>query len=383
MNARSEPISLPGAGGRTLPARLEYPDQKPVAYAVFAHFFNSSRSSAVAGRVTHALTSCGVAVLSLDLGDTSLFVGAPSDNGSPMAADLIAAASFLRTSHEAPRLLVGHSVAGAAMLVAASSITEAAGVATIGAPSDLDKVRLAAAPADIRALSGEAVVSAAAHLDRALLVCHSPADPLVPIEHAEQIFQAAHHPKSLVALEGADHLVSQEHQANNLAALLSLWISQHLPPSVSDGLAQQAGAAVIVRETGTGRLSNEIAISKHRMLSDEPVSGGGNDQGPSPYEFLLAGLGACTSMTLRLYAERKGWPLERVTVRLEHQRTHSDDLATFETKEGKIDRINRVITLEGPLDADHKRRLLQIAEKCPVHRTLHAGLWIVSRLEEQ
>jgi len=216
-----------------------------------------------------------------------------------------------------------------------------------------------------------------AHLRKALLIFHSPTDGRVGIENATRIFEAAKHPKSFVSLAGADHLLSRPSDASYVAKVIAAWAERYL--DLPEPQPEAIDANVVVSETRRGRFEQEISIGRHRLLADEPVSVGGLDSGPAPYDLLLAGLGACTSMTLRLYAERKSLPLDRVTVRLSHSKVHAADCESCETKEGILDRIERVVTLEGELDDDQRARLLEIADKCPVHRTLTSEIEIRTR----
>jgi putative redox protein len=209
-----------------------------------------------------------------------------------------------------------------------------------------------------------------------LLIFHSPTDDIVGIENASRIFTAAKHPKSFVSLAGADHLLSRRSDAVYVANVIAAWAERYLERPIERGDDQIETGTVLVRETGGGKFQQEIVSGPHRFLADEPVKVGGLDSGPSPYDLLLAGLGACTSMTLRLYADHKKLPLERVSVRLVHSRIHAEDCLNCETKEGMVDRIDRNITMEGALDADQRRRLLEIADKCPVHRTLESEIEI-------
>jgi putative redox protein len=216
-----------------------------------------------------------------------------------------------------------------------------------------------------------------AQLRKALLIFHSPTDELVGIENASQIFEAAKHPKSFVSLAGADHLLSRPGDASYVAKVIAAWAECYL--DLPEPQPEATNNNVIVNETRHGRFEQDISIGRHRLLADEPVRAGGLDSGPNPYDLLLAGLGACTSMTLRLYAERKSLPLDRVSVRLSHSKVHAADCEACETKEGMIDRIERVVTFEGKLDDDQRARLLEIADKCPVHRTLSSEIEIRTR----
>jgi putative redox protein len=215
-----------------------------------------------------------------------------------------------------------------------------------------------------------------AALRKALLIFHAPTDEIVGIENASRIFAAARHPKSFVSLAGADHLLSRRSDAAYVANVIAAWAERYLdmaPVMTADAAPTHDGGdpgLVTVRETRQGRFQQEITAGTHRLLADEPVAAGGGDSGPNPYDLLLAALGACTAMTLRLYAERKALTLDRVTVKLRHAKIHAADCETCETKEGMIDHIERSIVLEGTLDANERARLLEIADKCPVHRTL-------------
>jgi uncharacterized OsmC-like protein len=243
----------------------------------------------------------------------------------------------------------------------------------IGAKGEVE-VALAGRPFRIRRaflddIAGQKLSEHIAHLRKALLVFHSPTDEVVGIENAAEIFGAAKHPKSFVSLAGADHLLSRRSDASYVANVIAAWAERYLDlPALAPD--QPAAGAVVVCETGRGRFQQEVAVGRHRLLADEPVGVGGLDSGPGPYDLLLAGLGACTAMTLRLYAERKALPLERVTVELRHDKIHAVDCESCETKEGMIDHIERAITLPGNLDGEQRRRLMEIADKCPVHRTL-------------
>ena len=408
MNEDRSHVRFPGSMGAQLSARLATPAGKPIAYALFAHCFTCSKDTLAASRISAALTARGIAVLRFDFTGLDDSEGDFSNtNFSSNVADLAAAAAWLRENREAPKLLIGHSLGGAAMLAAAREIPEAAAVATIGAPSEPAHLRelLVKASPDIEA-AGEAEVELAgrrfrirkqllddvgsrsnrdaiAGLRKALIIFHSPRDTTVSIDNAAQIFMAAKHPKSFVSLDDADHLLTRREDAAYVAAVLSAWASRYIgQPSSDTGpmMADEAGV-VTVMETREGKFTQEVRVGKHRLRADEPVDAGGTDTGPSPYDYLLAGLGACTSMTIRLYADLKKLPLEKVTVRLRHDKIHAQDCAECETKEGKIDRIEREIGLAGSLDEAQRAKLLEIANKCPVHRTLHSEIWIPTRLE--
>jgi len=398
----AERFDFVNAQGQRLAALLDMPPGEPKAYALFAHCFTCGKDVHAARRIAQALTALGIGVLRFD------FTGLGSSEGefanttfSSNVADLLAAAGALRERRRAPAILIGHSLGGAAVLAAAADVPEARAVVTIAAPSDpahvtglfRDRLQDFAQQGEVEVtLEGRRFRISRAFLDdvaeqnlrqkiaqvrRALLIFHSPTDDRVGIENASRIFEAAKHPKSFVSLAGADHLLSRPSDAGYVAKVIAAWAERYL-----DLPEQQPGTAdtdVVVSETRRSRLEQEINIGRHRLLADEPVSVGGLDSGPGPYDLLLAGLGACTSMTLRLYAERKSLPLDRVTVRLSHSKVHAADCETCETKEGMLDRIERAITLEGELDDEQRERLLEIADKCPVHRTLTSEIEIKTR----
>ena len=407
MGRMSKAISFPGAGGHALSARLDTPSAAPArAYALFAHCFTCSKESKAATFISEALTDAGIAVLRFD------FTGLGESEGdfaettfSSNVADLAAAASWLEREQRAPAILIGHSLGGAAVLAAAAKIPAAVAVATINAPADpahvahlfgpqrarIDahgeaEVELAGRKFHVRRefledVAAQKLAPAIASLRRALIVFHAPRDTVVGIDNASTIFQAAKHPKSFVSLDDADHLLTRGSDARYVGAVLAAWSSRYLPADGErEGFVGGPRDTVLVRESGAGKFQQEIAIGPHRLLADEPSSAGGDDSGPSPYDLLAAALGACTAMTLRLYADRKALPLERVSVSLRHQKIHASDCSECETKEGHIDRIERLIELEGPLDEAARAKLLEIADKCPVHRTLHGEVLVATRL---
>jgi putative redox protein len=392
-----ERFDFPNPAGQRLAALLDLPaGGRPRAYALFAHCFTCGKDNLAAARIARALSERGIAVLRFD------FTGLGASEGefanthfSSNVADLVAAADHLRRTQQAPALLIGHSLGGAAVLAAAADLPEVRAVATIGAPADpahvtglfrdhLDEIRkhgevevqLEGRPFRIRReflddVAEQKLVWHITRLKRALLVMHAPADQTVGIENAGEIFAAAKHPKSFVSLDNADHLLSGKGDAAYVGNVITAWAEHYLdaPPEAAAAEAVEAGT-VVVAETGEGKLQQAITAGRHHLLADEPVAVGGLDSGPGPYDLLLAALGACTSMTLRLYAERKKLPLDRISVRLRHQKIHAADCADCETTEGMLDRIERTITLTGDLDEAVRARLLEIADKCPVHRTL-------------
>jgi uncharacterized OsmC-like protein/alpha/beta superfamily hydrolase len=405
LHFESEKLTFRGALGHELSGRLERPAGPARGYALFAHCFTCGKDLLAAARISRALTSHGLSVLRFD------FTGIGSSEGefentnfSSNVADLVAAAAHLRELFEAPQLLVGHSLGGAAVIAAARQLPEARAVVTIGAPSHPSHVErlLTSSVGDIER-TGRAEVTlagrqffiqkqflddvrgfaASEHLGldgRALLVCHSPEDKLVSVECGRELFEAAGYPKSFVSLDGADHLLSAPKDARYVASVLAAWAERHLDPVPAPAMTTPEGQ-VVVDEAGT-RYTQRISAGQHTLFADEPQTRGGHDRGPTPYQLLLAALGACTSITLRMYAERKGLGLSHVRVQLEHEKVHATDCAECETRTGQLDRITRVIDLGGELSAAERQRLLEIADKCPVHRTLHSEIVIQTRLSE-
>jgi putative redox protein len=398
----STTVRFPGTQGHGLAARLDTPPDVPRAYALFAHCFTCSKDTKAAAYVAQALVAHGIATLRFDFTGLGASEGEFADtNFSSNVGDLLAAAQWLRTERAAPQILIGHSLGGAAVLAAAGQVPEARAVATIGAPFDPSHVaHLVESGRDEIDAKGEALVNIGGRpfrvrrqflddlaaqrpaetigaLRKALLVFHSPRDAIVDIDNAARIFMAAKHPKSFVSLDDADHLLTGTQHAAYAADVLAAWASRYLD---AEPARDEPVQGVRVAETGEGKFAQLVIAGRHRFHADEPVSVGGSDSGPSPYDLLLAGLGACTSMTVRMYAAQKQWPLERVSVDLHHAKVHATDCADCETKDGRIDRIEREIHLEGPLDEAQRARLLEIANRCPVHRTLHSEVQVVSKL---
>ena len=396
----AEKFDFPNAQGQTLAALLDRPDGPVRAVALFAHCFTCGKSNRAARYIAEGLKLHGVAVLRFDFTGLGMSEGEFANTTfSSNVDDLVAAADHLREKLAAPAILIGHSLGGAAVLAAAHRIAEARAVVTIGAPFDPahvvgllgekvkdigDKeeveVTLAGRPFRVRRkflddVNQQNLGARVADLHKALLIFHSPTDDFVGIDNASRIFLAAKHPKSFISLAGADHLLSHASDAAYVARVISSWADRYLDMAVDVKPSEDTpDGTVVVRETRRGKFQQEVMLGKHRLLADEPVNAGGLDTGPGPYDLLLAALGACTSMTVRLYADLKGIPLARTEVRLHHEKIYATDCAECETKEGKIDRIDRMITFEGELTPEQRARLLEIADKCPVHRTLESEI---------
>lgn len=401
----TERFQFLGSDGQQLAAALDTPEGEISAYALFAHCFTCGKDVLAAKRIAVALSEKGIAVLRFD------FTGLGSSEGdfanstfSSNVADLVRAADHLRKTRRAPTLLIGHSLGGAAILAAADRIPEAKAVVTIAAPSDpahvtglfadsVDTIRkdgkaevsLAGRPFTIRReflddVAEQGLLGHVSALHKALLVMHAPTDDTVGIDNATRIFVAAKHPKSFVSLAGADHLVSDRRDSAYVADVIAAWSSRYLDAKTPDEATMPGDPrAVVVQETRNGKFQQSVTVGPHRLLADEPVAAGGDDTGPGPYDLLLAGLGACTSMTMRLYADRKSLPLERTTVRLRHSKIYAKDCSECETKDGMLDQIERVIEMDGALTAEQRQRLMEIADKCPVHRTLTSEIRILTR----
>ncbi len=414
MGARIERITFTGSQGAELAARLDLPAGPPRAFALFAHCFTCGKDIHAASRIANALTDAGFGVLRFDFTGLGMSDGEFANTDfTSNTDDLVAAADWLRTAHRAPQLLIGHSLGGSAVLAVAGSIAEVRAVATIGAPSGTEHVPRLFSPSPDRIesdgdaevqlvgrtftvrrqfvddLRNHVVTERVAAMRKALLVLHSPIDNTVGIDNAAEIFLAARHPKNFVSLDGADHVLSGVCDAEFAASMIGAFANRYVVDESGALDAPPATAPVVVAETSQGAFLNHVVVGRHRLLADEPESVGGFDAGPSPYDFLGAALGACTSMTLRMYADRKKLPLDHVTVEVTHGKVHADDCMECADNErlagrtGMIDRFDRVLHIAGDdlTDAD-RAKLVEIADKCPVHRTLSAASSIVTRLAE-
>ncbi|MFO8099556.1 MAG: alpha/beta fold hydrolase [Salinibacter sp.] len=397
----SENIRFPNAeGDAPLAARLDRPEGPEKAWAVFAHCFTCSKDLRAVGAISRALNRKGIAVLRFDFTGLGESEGDFSDtNFSSNVDDLVAAAEYVQAHHRPPRILVGHSLGGAAVLQATHRIDSVQAVSTIGAPadpehithlleSDLETIRsvgearvtLAGRTFTIRKqflddLEGTRMDETIRTLDRPLLLFHSPVDQTVGVENAARIFTAAKHPKSFVSLDQASHLLTNPSDAEYVGVVLAAWAQKYVE---TDAAPEADEGQVRTRTRDAYR--TEITAGQHGLIADEPPSVGGDDAGPTPYDLLLSALGSCTGMTLRMYADRKDWPLEEVAVRLTHKKIHATDCADCESEEGKVDQIEREIEVNGDLNETQRERLLEIANKCPVHRTLHSEVNVQSRL---
>ncbi|UZD92436.1 bifunctional alpha/beta hydrolase/OsmC family protein [Cognatishimia activa] len=402
----TERITFTGHSGEKLAARLDLPDGPHLATVLFAHCFTCSKDIPAARRIAGRLAAMGLAVLRFDFTGLGHSEGEFSNTTfTSNVSDLHAAAAYLADRGMAPDMLIGHSLGGAAVLRAAGDLPSVRAVATLGAPFDPEhvthnfdsaletigsdgqaKVCLGGRPFTIRKefvedISAQNLAPAINDLRRALLILHAPLDDVVDIENAAQIFSAAKHPKSFVTLDDADHLISRPEDAEYAAEVIAAWAARYMhlaPPAPPIGAPE--GVVRVSEADANGFLQDVNSGPFHHTLADEPLAYGGTNKGMTPYGFLSSGLGACTSMTIRMYARRKGWPLDHVWVDVCHNKVHAQDAGTRSGE--RIDSFKRVIHLTGALDAEQRVRLLEIADKCPVHRTLEKSSEVITELAE-
>lgn len=396
----AEKIEFLGALGTKLSARCERPAGQVRAYALFAHCFTCSKDLKAVTRLSQVLTERGIAVFRFDFTGLGESEGDFADtNFSSNLEDLLAAADYMRENLKAPQILIGHSLGGTAMLAVTKHIPEVKAVATIGSPSDTQhlgdslatqapelkeqdetKINLGGRPFKIRRqllddLASHTLREQIANLGRPLLVMHSPVDETVDIDHARRIYETAKHPKSFVSLDDADHLLLRDaRDASYVGEVLASWAGRYVLDAPEPSAPEAAEGEVIVE--GAEGFRQLINASGHTLVADEPLSVGGTNTGPTPYGLLLASLGACTSMTMRMYADLKKIPLERVEVSLKHDKIYAADCEDCESTQSKVDEITRTISLYGNLDNQQRQKLIEIADKCPVHKTLHAEVKI-------
>ena len=397
-------LNFTNKSGEKLAARLELPvDQKPFTYALFAHCFTCNKNLTAIRNISRGLTLQGIGVLRFDFTGLGESEGDFADtNFSSNVQDLLTAAEFMAENYGPIEIMVGHSLGGAATLMAASQVSSAKAIATIGAPAEPEHVAhlfdekveeihsqgfatvsIGGRPFTVKEqfltdLEETSLYDTIPLLKKALLVMHAPFDRVVGIQNAGKIYESAVHPKSFVSLDTADHMLMKKEDSLYAGEIIAAWVRRYIefpaPPALS------STKQVVVR-TGKEGFLTEIRAGKHNLLADEPVKVGGTDLGPTPYDLLVAGLGACTTMTLRMYADLKKLSVDNIIVHLQHSKVHAEDGANTETK-GKIDQITREIEIEGDLTDEQRARMLQIADRCPVHRTLHGDIKVVSTLKK-
>ena len=395
--------------GETLSGTLEEPTAgSSRGVALFAHCFSCSKNVLAASRVSRGLRERGFTVLRFDFTGLGESEGEFADtNFSTNVDDLRAAISAMRQESMAPNILIGHSLGGAAVLDLADEIEEVKLVATIGAPSEprhvvhlFDEsamqqieetgqadISLGGRPFTIKKqflddVNEASVLKKLGSSQKPLLICHSPTDNVVGIDNAQKIYRAAKHPKSFVSLDGADHLLSKKEDAEFVSTLVASWAARFIGSPESDDSAEStddhAGGVTVTERDMV--FTQDVTAGRHHVVADEPTSAGGADLGFTPYDLLLAALGTCTSMTLRMYAKRKGLNVDAIEVKLQHDRIDASDCERCEDQSGKVDQIRRLIRIEGDLTDAQRKRMLEIANKCPVHRTLHNQKQITSEL---
>lgn len=402
---KSEKIILKNAKGLSLSARLELPvDKKPYAYALFAHCFTCTKNLTAVKNISQALSSHGIAVLRFDFTGLGESEGEFEDtNFSSNIQDLVDIAEYMNANLAPPNLMIGHSLGGAAAIYAANAIDSIEAVVTIGAPSSpqhiqhlLDEkietiqkegtaqVNIGGRPFAIKKQFLEDIASKnmddmLSSMRKPILIFHSPQDQVVDISNAKEIYSNAHHPKSFSSLDGADHLLSDKRDSLYVGNVIAQWAGRYISQPKPTELRTREQVAVRIGKEG---YTTDILAGQHSLTADEPEDVGGNDFGPSPYELLLSSLGACTAMTLRMYADRKKWVLEEVSVHLSHKKDYQDDANNLDEKRNTIDQISRTIELIGDLSSEQKERLIEIADKCPVHKTLHGPIVVKTFLSE-
>jgi len=396
-------VTFKNAAGHVLAARLEMPvNQHPHSYAIFAHCFTCSKNLTAVRTISRALNLGGIAVLRFDFTGLGQSEGEFSEtNFSSNVDDLVAAAQFLKEQYQAPTLLVGHSLGGTAVICAARQLEEIEAVATVGAPFDPIHVsHLFEENIEQIEAKGEATVNIGGQpfkvtkqfledireqfianhlreLKKPILILHSPQDEIVEVENARKIYEAAFHPKSFVSLDGADHLLTNRKDSEYAGEIIASWVKRYLHIPMREELKAEKQVAVRLGQDG---YTTEVMVRHHSLTADEPESVGGNDFGPTPYELVAAGLGACTAMTMHMYARRKKWDLREVTVHLDHRKDYPADCENLDDPKSRIDHFSRIIEIEGNLDAEQRNRLMEIADKCPVHKTMNSEVAIETEL---
>lgn len=400
----SKRIDFKNQSGNDLSAILEMPvDQNPSAFAVFAHCFTCGKDLTAVRNISRALNTHNIAVLRFDFTGLGQSEGEFADtNFSSTVDDIISAAEFLTQEYQAPEVIIGHSLGGTASIMAANRMESVKAVAVIGSPSEavhvghllvekMDQinqqgfatVNIGGRPFTIKKqflddLEKTNIKSVLKEMRKALLILHSPQDNIVDISNAAEIYDAAFHPKSFISMDRADHLLSDKDDSVYVGNMIGSWLQRYLRIEPVEDLETDLQAVVL---TGPSGYTTEVKAGHHRFLADEPLSVGGNDLGPNPYDLLVAALGTCTSMTLRMYSDRKKWDVRQIKVHLQHDKIHVTDSGDPEKKNNRIDKIDRRIEVTGDLSQEQVGRLLEIADRCPVHRTLHGEIQVQSSID--
>jgi putative redox protein len=400
----SEKINFSNSKGEKLSAEIAFPvNQKPHNFAIFAHCFTCNKNFKAVRYITQALTAEGFGVMSFDFTGLGMSEGEFADTTfSGSVDDLICAANYLQENYQSPAMFIGHSLGGAAALLAASEFEAVKAVVTIGTPSapqhvknllqgGVEEIReKGSAEVDIGGrnftvkqqfiddLEAQNLLDAVKRMRKSFLFLHSPQDKIVGIENAAELYAAAFNPKSFISLDGADHLLSNEEDACYAGDVIANWAKRYV--EIPEPKEFKAKSHIVAYLGKDDKFTTQIKSNNHRLVADEPKTFGGNDYGPSPYELVSSGLAACTAMTLRMYAERKKWDLQEVFVHVRYDKVHAEDCQTCKSPDSKLDQFTREIEMKGELDEEQKQRLLEIADKCPVHRTLEAKSHIETKL---
>ncbi|WP_026838221.1 bifunctional alpha/beta hydrolase/OsmC family protein [Gillisia sp. JM1] len=399
-------ITFKNKEGIDLKGSIELPENRtPHNFVLFAHCFTCNKNFLAVKNISEALTAKGFGVLRFDFTGLGESEGEFADsNFSGNVEDLVSASSYLEDNYKAPSLLIGHSLGGAAVLFASTLLDSVTAVATIGAPSHIGHVKnLLKNNVDDIQKNGIAEVNIGGRnfnikkqflddlenndlpdiiskLDKSLLILHSPQDTIVGVHNAEEIYLAARHPKSFISLDGADHLLSNKIDSNYVGDVIGTWANRYLDIPVETELKSNLN---VVAHLGPEGFTTQIKAGRHNLIADEPEHLGGNNFGPNPYEYVSAGLAACTSMTIQMYAKRKGWVVDFVETQVIYGREHAIDCEKCEEEGTKIDTFKRELIIKGDLDEKQRKRLLEIANKCPVHKTLHSETQIITSLVDQ
>lgn len=397
-------VSFTNKDKEQLAGRLELPlDRKPHNFVIFAHCFTCTKNLTAIRNVGRALTNAGFGVLRFDFTGLGESEGDfENTNFSGNVDDLIEAAYFLKQNYMAPTLIIGHSLGGAAAIFAADRLSSIKAVAVINSPSNPShvmhllkdshqeitkrgkaKVNLGGIDFTIKKqflddLKNKPLADVVSNFRKAILILHSPQDTTVGIENAEEIYKAAHHPKSFVSLDGVDHLLSKKEDSQYVGEVIAGWASRYVDIPIAGKIKSKSKVAASLGKDD--KFTTNLKVGDHHLLADEPKTFGGNNFGPSPYEFVSAGLAACTAMTIQMYAKRKKWEVGNVTVHIDYSKDHAIDCEQCEEDSAKIDTFTREIKLGGKLNDEQKKRLLEIADKCPVHKTLHTKTQIITKL---
>lgn len=397
-------IKFSNSSGYLLNGRLELPaNRTPHNFAVFAHCFTCGKNFSATRNISRALTTAGFGVLRFDftgLGDSS---GDFADsNFSGNVSDLMAAIDYLNKHYAAPTLLIGHSLGGAAAIYAAAKAQSIKAIATVGAPSDTQHVQhlfkndipeitaqgeavvqLAGRPFKIKKqflddINEQQVSKTLKELRKPILIAHSPQDTTVGIHHAERLYQSALHPKSFVSLDKADHLLMNKADAQYVGKVIASWAMRYLDQEPEPTITTKHD--IVASLDDSDKFTTKIKAGRHYLTADEPTSVGGNDYGPNPYELLSSSLAACTVMTIQMYARRKKWPIENIECHVSYDKQYALDCENCDENQSKIDTFTRAIKITSKLEEKQILRVLQIADKCPVHKTLHSETQVITKL---